>query len=243
MTAVDPTMGPPAPAARPPTLLSDAFPSLGIGLLVGVLVGLSLTPVVAGILTTLGGLLAAMLGLQQEPGGESSTALSRLRMKGVRIGAFGLATVLGVAAGLYARNHDLFTPPVKDQIVRWQEAGYSRDEAKQFVALQRFGLTPEGREIVQSDLQKTQMSALFGALSDVDLCDKLSARRFDNDPQLIAAAYRRLNAGDATDKRTPLYGVLSELADRVERLPPAERAGIFQEMENLVCTIQRLEGK
>jgi len=223
--------------------LADAFPSVGIGLLVGVLVGLSVSPVVAGLLTTLGGLLATLLGLQQDSTGDSGTALSRLRVNGVRIGAFGFASVLGVAGGLYVRNHNVFTPPVKEQIAAWQEAGYSRDEAKQFVALQRFGLTPEGRQIVQSDVQKTQASALFGALSDVNLCDKLSTRQFNGDPERIAQQYRTQNVGDETDKRTPLYRTLGDLADHVQRVPREEQATIFQDLENFICAVQRLEPK
>ena len=223
--------------------LADAFPSVGIGLLVGVLVGLSVSPVVAGLLTTLGGLLATLLGLQQDSTGDSGTALSRLRVNGVRIGAFGFASVLGVAGGLYVRNHNVFTPPVKEQIAAWQEAGYSREEAKQFVALQRFGLTPEGRQIVQSDVQKTQASALFGALSDVDLCARLSAGQFTGDPKKIADEYRRQNLNDETDKRTPLYRTLGELATHVERLPHDEQAVIFGDLGNVICDIQRLEPK
>jgi hypothetical protein len=243
MTGIDPPPEQPLASESRSGLLGEAFPSLGIGLFVGVLVALSLTPVVAGLLTTLGGLLAAMLGLQQEPGSEGGTSLSRLRMNGARIGAFGFAAVLGLALGLYARNHDVFTAPVKDQIASWQEAGYSPEEARQFVALQRFGLTPEGREIVQGDLQKTQMSALFGALSDVDLCDRLSTGRFNDDPERIASAYRRLDAGDATDRRTPLYRAIGELAGRVERLPAAEQAGVFRDVESIVCAIQQLEAR
>jgi hypothetical protein len=240
MAAVDP------PGAAPPEpsrtrVLSDAFPSLGIGLLVGLLVALSLTPVVAGVLTTLGGLLAAMLGLQQEPGEDGGTAVSRLRMNGARIGAFGFAAVLGISGGLYIRNHEVLSPPVKQQIAMWEDAGYSRAEARQFVALQKLGIKPEGGEIVQSDLQKTQMSALFSGLSDIDLCDKLSTGRFDNDPQRIAPAYRRLDAGDAADKRAPLYRALGELADRVERLPSEDQSGVFRATESIVCAIQRLE--
>jgi hypothetical protein len=222
-------------------LLAQAFPSLGIGLLVGMLVGLSVSPVVAGVLTTLGGLLAAMLGLQADGSDGGNAGLMRLRVNGVRIGSFGFACVAGVLVGLFIRNQDVFAMPIKQQIAVWRDAGYSEQEAQQFVAFQKFGFKPEGREIVQSDLQKAQSSALYNALSEVDLCEKISMGQYNNDTAEVVKAYRRLDVGDAEDRRTPLYAQLGRLGERLERLPPGEQREILASMEAILCEIQRLK--
>ena len=230
-------------AARRPGALAQMFPSLGIGSLVGVLVGMSVSPVVAGILTTLGGLLAAMLGLQD--GGpadaEAESAFARLRMNGLRIGAFGFACVAGVFVGVYVRAHDVFAVPVETQVRTWEAAGFPAEEARQLVIFHKLGITPEGKQITAGDAQKAGGSALYGTLADLDLCNKLSMQRLGNDVPEILRAYRQLDQGNEKDVRTPLYQALGALAQKVEKLPAESQREVLQSIEGVLCQAQRLD--
>ena len=225
-------------------MLMQAFPSIGIGLLVGMLVALSLSPVVAGLLSTLGGLLAGILGLQQDGADASDGLHARLRVNGLRIGAFGFACVAGVLAGMFIRTHDLFAVPVKEQIAVWEDAGFTNEQAKQFVMYQKFGFRPEGiTEAVETDRQKAQMSVLYGSLGEVNLCAKVATEQFDNDPVRVLAAYRRLNLDDEQDERTPLYRRFGDMATAVERAPVEQQREILSALQRVVCEIQRLENE
>ena len=227
-------------APGPGRVIAQAFPSVGIGLLVGLLVGMSVSPVVAGVLTSLGGLLAGLLGLQPsgEPDSEAG-AWSRLRVSGVRIGAFGFACVAGVLLGLYIRTNDVFAVPVERQIATWTDAGYSKEDAKQFVAYQKLGLKPEGREVAQTDLSKAQASVLYSAFGDVDVCGKISGEQFGNEPAQVIAAYGRLSIGAASDPHTPLYQKLTQLAGTVGSLPADMQRPMLHRIEEVLCEIQK----
>jgi|GEM_PF-6306509 len=229
-----------------PHFMVQAFPGLGIGLLVGLLVGLSISPVVSGLLTTLGGLLAAMLGIQ--PSGEGG--LLGFRVSGARIGAFGFACVLGVLGGMTLRVREVLAVPIQKQVEGWVAAGYAEKEARQFVAFQKTGMQSSesgtGKlEAVSGDMQKSGMSVLFNALSDVDLCEKVKLGQFGDDPKESSSqmlrVYRRLNLDDGKDKRTPLYRRMGKLADHLETLPVESRYEALKSVEDMVCAIQAIE--
>jgi hypothetical protein len=220
-----------------PTLLAQAFPSLGIGLLVGLLVGLSVSPVVAGVLTSLGGLLGALLGLQSEGEG----VFARLRVNGVRIGTFGFACVGGVLLGLFIRTHDVFAMDIKRQLATWTDAGYTREEAQQLVLLQKFNLKPEGKEVVQGATPTAQATVLFNALKDVNLCEQISGAQYDNNPDEVLKAYKRLDKGDAKDRMSPIYARLGRLADAIAREPVDRQRQLLAGMEEVLCGIQALD--
>jgi len=217
---------------------------------VGLLVGLSVSPVVSGVLTTLGGLLGAMLGLQTNDAADASPGLGRFSINGIRIGVFGLACVAGVLTGLVIRVQDVLAVPLDQQVARWVDAGYSKKEARTFVAFQTTGLTLGGKDsapsqVVSGDVQKQHMSVLFNALSDVNLCEQVRLDQYGDDPKQRAeqmlSAYHRLNLDDAKDKHTPLYKELGQLAGRLEQLPEPAQLEIMQSVEGILCAIQNIK--
>jgi hypothetical protein len=230
-----------------PKLLDQILPGLGIGLLVGLLVGLSVSPVVQGLLTTLGGLLAAMLGI--EPTGEGGTP--RIRVNGARIGSFGFACVLGILFGMVIRVNDVIVLPVRKQVANWVDAGFDPKEARDIVAFLKMGR--KGVDNVSGkmdlaevgDLQKGKMSNLFSALSDVNLCEKVKLDQFGSDAKKsteeMLDLYHRLNLKDTGDKRTPLYQHMDELASRLEKLPVETQTEVLKSVEEMVCAIQEIE--
>lgn len=224
----------------------QVFPGFGIGLLVGLLVGLSVSPVVAGVLTTLGGLLAAILGIQ--PGADDGSA--KFRVNGTRIGAFGLACVLGVLGGVTLRVKDVFATPVKQQVAEWVAAGYDETEARQMVAFQKTGLirstkTGEKLEVASADAGKHRSSVLYASLSDIDMCEDVKLSQFGGDPSNQApqmlAQYHLIGKRRGDPKSVALYQKLDSIAGRVKSQSMETQIEVFRSVEDMVCTIQALE--
>jgi hypothetical protein len=145
----------PAPPQAAPTAWRAVLPDLaagtGLGLLVGMLLGLSVTQVVGGVVAALSALLAGFLGLAPR-GGED---------RAWRTASFGLACVAGILAGLAIRSGALLAPSVEQDVLQWQRAGYPRDQALQFVAFQRLGIKPAGTTTAPPPPPGATSNALF----------------------------------------------------------------------------------
>lgn len=133
-------------------ILADIAAGGGIGLLLGYLLGLSVSPVVQGVVVAITGLLGAVLGLKQGESGQSW-----------RIGAFGFLCVAGVSLGLLVRGGSLLAPSVKDEVAQWQAAGYARQDALAYVAFLRLGVKPAGLTVADAPEAKQEASALYAA--------------------------------------------------------------------------------
>ena len=118
--------------------LSDIFAGAGLGLLLGVVVGLSASPVVGMVVGALTSVLAVFLGLS----GEGSETSRLPRVNGLRIGAFGLAAVAGWASGCTCGSTTAL-PKRRPSNCR---AGRRRSDdpllVKQMVIFERTGLAP-----------------------------------------------------------------------------------------------------
>lgn len=134
-------------------MLADIAAGGGIGLLLGYLLGLSVSPIVQGVVVAITGLLGAVLGIgqTQHPG------------RSVRIGAFGLFCVAGVTLGLAVRGGSLLVPSVKAQVTTWTRAGYSTAEARAYVAYQRLGIKPATLVTATPPDSRASSSALYAA--------------------------------------------------------------------------------
>src|SRR5690349_12202869 len=100
----------------------------GLGLLVGLLLSLSVSPVVGGVISELTVLLGAFFGLTPSTGPDRAW----------RIGSFGLACTIGVVAGLALRTGNQFSESIRKQSADWQQAGATKEQAVAFLAYQHF---------------------------------------------------------------------------------------------------------
>lgn len=148
------------PDSRPPRNwlqgLTAVFNGLGIGLFLGLLLGLSVSPVVSGVIGTISSLLAILIGLNEkflDP------------IKSLRIGAFGLFSVVGILLGLYIRANDPFAPSLSDKMEEYLSIGYSEAEAKAFVT--GFIRTDS------SSLAIRQANVLYASEIEIGACDYL----------------------------------------------------------------------
>ena len=149
--------------------------------MLGLLVGLSASEVVAGVVTELVGLLGTLFGLRSEdaagplPGGN-----------GARVAGFALAMVVAMLAAVFVRTHGWLEPSPADAAAAWVEAGLSKEDAARLVAFERTGLLPEGRAVGTVNRTKASTGALFGAES-LGACDALQSRRYETSAAIEGA--------------------------------------------------------
>jgi hypothetical protein len=101
---------------------ADALAGIGLGLMLGTIVGLTTTPVVAGLVGGITSLLAVFLGLDGGGGEGKLASIARVQLNAVRIGCFGLAAVAGFGIGLYVRINNPLAEAPQTQLARWQAA-------------------------------------------------------------------------------------------------------------------------
>ncbi|SFC88368.1 hypothetical protein [Pseudoalteromonas denitrificans] len=111
----------------------------GIGLLLGIIMGTSMTPVVATMFASLTTLLAAILGLNDT---------NFTNAKAVRIGSFGFTCVIGTILGLIVRSHNVFSPSLTSLQEKYMAVGFSEKQVLDFIAQKEFGISIQANSVV-----------------------------------------------------------------------------------------------
>ena len=117
------------------------FSGSGIGLLVGVLMGLAVSPTVGIIIGALASSLALILGLNDAHFSEA---------KALRIGSFGFVCVAGALLGIYVRSHNLLAPDLQTQLQDYVSVGFTKEEARSFIANTKFGIMDPAWRMAQA---------------------------------------------------------------------------------------------
>jgi hypothetical protein len=116
--------------------MKNIYAGLGLGLLVGTIIGLSIAEVTGIVVGALTSLLAAFFGLRSNKEGETGNQMV--------IGTFGIICLLGIFLGLYIRTHNLLSPSLSSEIKEYQEASFDANEIKEIILFTKLGLVPEG---------------------------------------------------------------------------------------------------
>ncbi|CAN7491338.1 hypothetical protein [Bosea sp. LjRoot237] len=181
-------------------LSANIFAGSALGGLLGLLLGSSTTPLVAGVMTGLVALLATFLGLSEQAG-------NRLRIASLfRIGAFACGMLAGAVTGLMARTHQWFAPSLADQIREAVSVEELPQGARDTVKLLRYGLAPAGSTPSDSPIVKNMSPGFYSTLSNSD-CNQL----------------RQVTGPARLDAMKRQVGTAAEFAARIENLPTEER--------------------
>jgi hypothetical protein len=114
----------------------EIFAGIGLGLLVGTIIGLSIAEISGLILGALTSLLAAFFGLRASKDGESGNQ--------IRIGIFCLSCLLSIFLGLVIRTHNLLAPSISDEILQYKNAQFDQTEIKKILLFKELGIIPNG---------------------------------------------------------------------------------------------------
>ena len=141
------------------------FGGIGLGLLIGILIGLSTSSTVGLIIGALSSGLLVFLGFK----GKDSV------IQTLRVGTFGISCTIALLIGLYLRVNNAFAPSIKSEVNSWiEDSIYSLDEAKSFVAYSRLGILTEEFQVDSFQNRKlSQTTVLFGSEINISDCEKL----------------------------------------------------------------------
>lgn len=168
---------------------SQIFSSVGIGLLIGILLGLSGSPVVGLVVGSVTALLASLIGVNipKKEGGEvSRETISQEQQKliGIRAGFFAMTCVVGIFTGIYMRTHNVLSPPeptLKQQVEELTSIGVSTQEAIKLVlgrATNTASSDVKANTTNKSPIDALQNTVLFSINSET--CEKIDIDRFEN---------------------------------------------------------------
>ena len=160
-------------------MLEQIFAGTGLGLLLGLLIGLSGSPVVATVVGALSAGLIALLGFTRK----ENTAPGKIQMSAssLRLGSFGFMCSVALVAALFVRTNDLLSPPIKTQVSRLTNAGYSPADALRWVALKNVGTSVAWDQTggKKQTAVSVASSALMSSLGDDD-CQTFDPARYKN---------------------------------------------------------------
>jgi hypothetical protein len=203
---------PPEPSLEAPSEWADWLGGGALGCLLGLLVGMSSTPVVTIIITALVALLAGLFGLSDKSPIKMSGAAVR------RLAAFGLAASALIVVGVWLRTHDVLAPSVEQQKQMLRAMGYEDRSKEQTELLRyiRFGLLPAGLTV--SKEAQPRSGVLYGDVP-AGFCDGLA--RIQATPDLLV-----LLDTEASLRRT---------GERIRSMPPDRQAAAVEFAKLYLC--------
>lgn len=150
----------------------DIFSGAGLGLLVGVIIGISIAELTGIILGALTSLLAAFFGLRSNSEGEKGNQLV--------IGSFSFTCVLAIFLGLLIRTHNFLAPSLASQIKEYELASFDSAEIREIILLKEFGIIPEGYSFSKEARQMNRNSILMADETSETYNVQLASLNFEN---------------------------------------------------------------
>jgi hypothetical protein len=207
-------------------MFGQLFAGVGLGLLVGVLVGLSSSPVVSVVVGALAAGMVTLLGFaRSSKDGDSSYAEGSV----IRLGGFGVACAAAVLLGLAIRTHNLLSPSIAKQVSEVQKAGYSGEEARRWVAYKNIGAILESGSSTGSNnpsppargTESVAGSVLFSG-ADSGECQHFDTSRYKD-------------ASEHLYSLRQLGGKYAEYAEKISTLDTAQQKSVLESLRVLFC--------
>ena len=221
-----------------------------IGLLVGFIAGLSISPVVATILGTLSTGLLILLGFKEPRDGMASTAHS------IRVLGFGLSCLVALITGILFRTHAVLSPPLAEQKSRLTAVNvFTPPEVEQILLLTNYGLQapssvppppalagPEERKSGQDqqsmrsgEENKEKPTNFASAQPQPALASLASAGLLRAGPVEFCQSARRESFNSVGEYVTEVRRWDPKLAQFIESLPPVSRDQASRSLSRLLC--------
>lgn len=180
----------------------NIFAGIGLGLLTGTIIGLSIAEVTGIILGALTSLLAAFFGLRANKEGE--------RGNQIIIGTFSVTCLVSIFFGLFIRTHNLLSPSLASEIKEYKDAYFDTVEIKKIILFKELGLIPNGYSFSKEAKQLNRQSLLMaGDNNSMELCSLISD---DSSLPDIKEAYD-VSGGKYKEIETQLSMVIKDTTD------------------------------
>ncbi len=165
------------------------FSGIGMGLLLGIIMGLSASEVVQTIFGVLTAMLGAFLGFDKRSfagmeAAEYEKEKYNTLFTGLRAGSFGIAVVAGILSGMYIRTQEVLTMSVEKRVKQWTDADFEPEYARRLVAYQMLAIDPQtGDTGPLTEVQRVTQGALFNAADRISLCGTIDPGNWNGDWQ------------------------------------------------------------
>jgi hypothetical protein len=185
--------------------IATIFSGLGMGLLLGIIMGLSASEVVQTIFGVLTALLGAFLGFDRRSfSGMEAEEYEKEKYNalytGLRAGSFGIAVVVGILSGMYIRTQEVLTMSVEKRIKQWTDADFEPDYARKLVAYQMLSIDPQtGETGPLTEVQRITQGVLFNAAQRASLCGTIDPGSWNGDWQQAKKAMLDLDMDPVTE--------------------------------------------
>lgn len=199
-----------------------------MGLLTGVFVGLSASPVVGAVLTGLIALLVTFFGFRNTDtsttaNGNAATS-TQPRADNIHrtltVAGFGLFGVVGALLGIFLRAHDALSLTPSERVARWSEAGFDTTRARALTAFQITGIVPSGSTVGSPTSEKGSNTVLLNTQREE--CDQIDAESL-------------ADAGGMRSAFIEAEGEWGSFARSVEGLPSERQRQLMLAAWHLAC--------
>ena len=165
---------------------AELLPGLFLGLLVGGLVGLSVSPISGDVIAGLVAILAAFFGL----GGKLPTSA---RTTGVRIVCFSIGVLVSAPGAILIRTHSLLAPTLEQRVEKYSGADLSAALAQELAIFDHTGLRLGSLATAPEPTLNLQNSGVAFSSESAAQCSSLQDVSFAN-PNARLEAMAQTNA-------------------------------------------------
>ena len=210
--------------------VGQLFAGIGLGLLVGILVGLSSSPVVSVVVGALAAGMVTLLGFTRPAKDGDPT---HAEGSTIRLGGFGLACSVAVLLGLFIRTHNWLSPSIADQVSEVQRAGFSAEDARRWVAYKNVGAILEsGSGKGAGDGKDTPVPSVRGA--EALAGSVLFAGENSGECQYFDTS-RYKDVSEHLYSLRQLGGKYADYAAKISSLDAAQQKSVLESLRLLYC--------
>lgn len=141
--------------------------AFGLGLLIGNIIGLSISEVTGILLGALTSILSAFFGLR--------TNYNEDQRSQVFLATFCITCFIAIFLGIYIRTYNLLSPSLAYLIKKNENIKLDEEEIKNLFFYKEFGILPNGYTVLNKDVQNNRNTFLMaGKNSRLDMCETIN---------------------------------------------------------------------
>lgn len=167
--------------------MKKIFGIFSFSIFLGILTGLSSSPVVSILITALTGFIGILIGLKTNASIKEKSEGSIIDYSVLSI--FGLSAILGVFGGLYLKSEAPWLKNISELKTEWESIGVEEGDALNLVIFLKTGLVPPSMSVSDNQNKHANLSSSLFA-QKVTSFDKLNPENFQSHVLISNAWYK-----------------------------------------------------